>query len=664
MGRTVVGRVLLAAIASTVVLAHAGTAAGAGYLNEIACLGQPGSGCSEIDGNRVLDTPAQVLPSPDPHVAYAITSSSSCVGSGCPPDAISTLRRGADGRLSFDSCVSTTTTRGCSTPAHPDILEGLGDAVVGPEGRDLYVVSYFGESVVHFRLGTDGHTTYADCVGDASLGCTAMPDQEDLGQPVHLAISADGQDVYVLTSWGMVHLRRGAGGTLSVGDCSGWTTACMSPPTDCVSRVGLEPQCMAALYYTRPMSVAVAPDGRDVYVGFGDDAEPWGAIARYRRHADGSIAFVDCLGADVTGCRHLPAGSLALAGPKSLAFSPDGSQLYVGGSTGDLSGGGGIQPGNDMVTHLRRGADGELAFAECIGAPHSGCTPLAVGIRALARVTSVALSPDGQSLYAGAGADGALTHFTLGADGAPAFAGCWTSPWSPTLACRPGHGAGGAVSVSADGRNVYQAGTYVLPTYDRTLAAPAPAQGTPPTATTDAPPNVDTTSIEPAATVDPHGQPVNVTFEYGETTAYGRTTGLFSTSQTGPPWRIYGTMDHLAPATTYHYRVVVTSPAGTVRGADRAVTTSPWPSSTRPGPTAHTVGASGGTMSAVRLEGNVNPHGTATTAHFEWGTTTAYGHTTPDVSAGDATADQFVGQVISGLQPATTYHYHVVAHSG
>ena len=61
------------------------------------------------------------------------------------------------------------------------------------------------------------------------------------------------------------------------------------------------------------------------------------------------------------------------------------------------------------------------------------------------------------------------------------------------------------------------------------------------------------------------------------------------------------------------------------------------------------------------LTGTVNPNGQATTWYFEYGTSTSYGTRTANVSAGSGTANTAVSASVSGLTPATTYHYRVVA---
>jgi hypothetical protein len=61
------------------------------------------------------------------------------------------------------------------------------------------------------------------------------------------------------------------------------------------------------------------------------------------------------------------------------------------------------------------------------------------------------------------------------------------------------------------------------------------------------------------------------------------------------------------------------------------------------------------------LTGQLNPSGADTTAHFEYGPTAAYGSTTPDQALGAGIAALPVSAAIASLQPATTYHYRLVA---
>jgi hypothetical protein len=67
------------------------------------------------------------------------------------------------------------------------------------------------------------------------------------------------------------------------------------------------------------------------------------------------------------------------------------------------------------------------------------------------------------------------------------------------------------------------------------------------------------------------------------------------------------------------------------------------------------------TNSSAKLNGDVNPNGSKTTYHFEWGLTNGYGVASADKSAGSGTASVTVGTTASQLLPGTTYHYRLVA---
>jgi hypothetical protein len=82
-----------------------------------------------------------------------------------------------------------------------------------------------------------------------------------------------------------------------------------------------------------------------------------------------------------------------------------------------------------------------------------------------------------------------------------------------------------------------------------------------------------------------------------------------------------------------------------------------------PAPTAVTGDPGATTTTTAVINGMVNPNTIATTYHFEFGPTTAYGVSTPDRNAGSGTTLDPVSEQLSGLAPATTYHYRLVAAS-
>ena len=66
-------------------------------------------------------------------------------------------------------------------------------------------------------------------------------------------------------------------------------------------------------------------------------------------------------------------------------------------------------------------------------------------------------------------------------------------------------------------------------------------------------------------------------------------------------------------------------------------------------------------QTAATLNGSVNPRGLATAYHFDYGRTTAYGHSTTTLSAGSGTTAKSVSARITGLAPGATYHFRLVA---
>lgn len=81
---------------------------------------------------------------------------------------------------------------------------------------------------------------------------------------------------------------------------------------------------------------------------------------------------------------------------------------------------------------------------------------------------------------------------------------------------------------------------------------------------------------------------------------------------------------------------------------------------------ASTGSASNVSSTGATLNGTVDPMGTTTTFHFEYGTTTAYGARIPSldqVVGSDGTAHG-LSQAVSGLRPSTTYHFRIIATDG
>jgi hypothetical protein len=78
-------------------------------------------------------------------------------------------------------------------------------------------------------------------------------------------------------------------------------------------------------------------------------------------------------------------------------------------------------------------------------------------------------------------------------------------------------------------------------------------------------------------------------------------------------------------------------------------------------PSATTGAATSVTQGGATLTGTVDPQGTATTYHFEYGTSSSYGLQSAEVDAGSGTGAVDASATLSGLTSDTTYHYRLVA---
>ncbi len=152
--------------------------------------------------------------------------------------------------------------------------------------------------------------------------------------------------------------------------------------------------------------------------------------------------------------------------------------------------------------------------------------------------------------------------------------------------------------------------------------------------------------------LEPTGSATSWYFEYGPTTAYGSRTPEESSSSTTPV-AAAAAVRGLSPFTGYHCRLVARDGYGTTLGADGEFTT------TRPplvdGESFSEVGDLHVVLGAV-----LEDEGAVGSYRFEYGTSTAYGSSTPEVALGAQAGEQGVRGQLSGLEPGTVYHFRVV----
>jgi DNA-binding beta-propeller fold protein YncE len=339
-------------------------------------------GCAVAVG---LDAPNSVAVSADGRNVYATARDSNSV--------LTFLRNPKSGALTQlppgSGCLAGLAIPGCSLGR---ALVGPNVVAVSPDGQNVYVGSFFGNAVAEFaRDGATGALTQlsgsAGCIAEGvANGCASGI---ALGAPEGLAITGDGTAVYVAAalSNAVSVLARDT------------TTGALSQATDgsgCTVDTPLA-GCAAGVQLAGANAVATGPGGAFVTSLFAN------SVTSFARSST------------TTGLTQLPgtAGCLvqlravgcsfgrALEAPEGLAVSPDGANVYAAAfATGSIA-----------VLDRRRetgSAAQKPGSKGCVAARAIyGCTRG----RALAGVSSIALSPDGHFLYSTSNESNAVDVF-------------------------------------------------------------------------------------------------------------------------------------------------------------------------------------------------------------------------------------------------------------
>ena len=173
--------------------------------------------------------------------------------------------------------------------------------------------------------------------------------------------------------------------------------------------------------------------------------------------------------------------------------------------------------------------------------------------------------------------------------------------------------------------------------------------------------NIGSGAAVVGGTVNSNGEAATYHFDYGTSTNYTSQTISEPTVNTTPELVDAG-LTGLSPNTIYYYRIEATDAWGTSYGADQTFTTT---GGTQSSPPAVATGSANGVEAdSATVTGAVNPSGTATTYHFDYGTSTNYtsrAPAPPDPSAGSDTTAQTESTTLTGLSPNTVYHYRIEA---
>jgi hypothetical protein len=142
-------------------------------------------------------------------------------------------------------------------------------------------------------------------------------------------------------------------------------------------------------------------------------------------------------------------------------------------------------------------------------------------------------------------------------------------PISSTCIATPFNNDGQACQGAAVGTPFF---LFTHGTSPRSLLADAYQPGTP---VTDAASAVTTDSATVSGSVNPLGAAVNVSFQFGTTTAYGQSTPAQKTGPDNAVDQFSAQLTGLPAGTTIHYRAVAASDFGAFVGADQTLTTQP-----------------------------------------------------------------------------------------
>jgi DNA-binding beta-propeller fold protein YncE len=350
------------------------------------------------------------------------------------------------------SCVSEEEAQlveGCGTLV-PSGLNDAYQAVVSPDGRNVYSVALAGALVEYSRNLANGALTPIGCVTSGVGPCApshASVNAPAMASPAAIAISADGKSAYVVTQ----------GSANAIVEFSRDPESGLLTETGCVSEEPVAGCSAGARGLGSPQGVTVSPDGKNVYVTSYEDA----AVAEFGRNTEtGELTQLPwpngCIGdAWGSGCGTVIWGH-ELERPAGVIVSPRGGNVYV--AAGGAEGGGAIVAfWRDRETGALHALWGRHA---CISEVLPECSP---GTQ-IDSPRDLVVSPDGKNLYASSYANNAVVELSRGRAGAlrqlAAPDACVMNE-PPAAACTAAAFIGSplGIAISPDGGNLYVSST-------------------------------------------------------------------------------------------------------------------------------------------------------------------------------------------------------------
>jgi hypothetical protein len=191
------------------------------------------------------------------------------------------------------------------------------------------------------------------------------------------------------------------------------------------------------------------------------------------------------------------------------------------------------------------------------------------------------------------------------------------------------------------------------------VCAAAALAASSPTVTPRPATGITTTGAVLNGAVNPNGSITTYHFDYGPTTALGTLTSPVKLGAGTSAVAVKAGIANLTGGTVYYYALVATNAYGT-----SVSTVKTFKSGGNPPPVPTTGAAAGDEPNQVTLTGTVTTDGQATTYYFQYGLEPTYGLQTTPVTIPAAATPVAVQATLTGLAPAATFHYRLVATHG
>ena len=424
------GRINVVPVLLVCLAAAAGLPSAANAVGELAydgCIADNLPGCTDLPANT-LDGPVSVAVNPSGNSVYVADTTAGNVAH---------FFRNSEGKISYDGCVSNDGTGGfcADIPGTAGPLQAAYGVAVSPSNSTVYAVSDVG-AISHFFAAAQGQISYDGCVSNDGSGgfCADVP---GTGTPLSygrgVAVSPNGASVYVT-------------GTAPGNTVSHFFAAPQGQITydGCVSDDGSGGLCadVPGTPLTGAFGVAVSPN-TSVYVASGFS----NAVSHFFAAAQGQITYGGCVSDNGSGglCADVPGSSLD--GALGVAVSPDAHSVYVASLT------------STAVTHFTAAPQGQITQESCYANDTSGGC-VGVPDTPLTGARSVAVSPDGRSVYVVSQTSNSISYFGRDSLGKLTFQGCLANTGADGCVDLPGNPLATAigVAVSPDNQSVYVTG--------------------------------------------------------------------------------------------------------------------------------------------------------------------------------------------------------------